>query len=66
MKYVVYKDIRLITGDKSRFYYSDTGYTPEPEKAKKYDVKNIIELVILILQLILKFGVTFKYEKIKS
>ena len=66
MKYVVYKEKKLVTGDKSRFYYSDTGYTPEQDKAKKFDVKNIIELVILILQLILKFGVTFKYEKIKG
>jgi len=63
MKYVIYFDAPLISGDKHQIYVGEDGhYTTQVERAKKFDVNNLITLLILILKLILKLKKNLKYK----
>lgn len=64
-EYVIYKDMPLVAGKPYRVYLKEDGtYTTTKEMGRKYTINRIIEIVLIVLQLILKFRTNLKYEKL--
>lgn len=61
--FVVYKDVPVLTGEPKRLYLQDYGlYTDEKDNAKKFQASTILQILIIVLQLILKLKSKHKYE----
>lgn len=65
MKYVIYYEAPIVTGDKFPVYFKEKGvYTTDPERAKKFDVRTVLEIILIVLKLILTYGHNFKIKRI--
>ena len=67
MKYIIYKEVPLVTGEKHRVYVQgEKQFTTQRERAKVIDVKSILELLLIVLQFILKYKSNLKYERYEN
>jgi len=65
MKYIVYYKAPILTGVNFDVYVKDKDtFTTDQDKAKIFDVRTILEILIIVLQLILKHGVKLKIKRI--
>ena len=65
MKYVVYYKAPILTGDNFDVYVKDKdAFTTDQNKAKVFNVRTVFEILIIVLQLILKHGNKFKIKRV--
>lgn len=63
-KYVVYKTMPAPDGGTVDIFLKENQeFSYDPKDAKVHKIKNIIEIIVFVLQLILKFG-NLKYKKV--